>query len=76
MALKNVYEINNISVGDSSKTDKYLITPPEGYVEFPSKFTYIPASMRGFKLVVIGPKTVEVGNSVLDDIDTDSEDEP
>ena len=73
MALKDVYEINNISVGDSSKTDKYLITPPEGYVEFPSKFTHIPSNLRNFKMVVIGPKTVEVGNSVLDDIDMEDE---
>lgn len=67
MAAKDIYEINNIVMGDISKRDKYVITPPDGEVDFPESFQSIPVSMKGFAAVVINEPTRDVGSSDLDE---------
>lgn len=68
MGIKNIYEINNISVGDTTKADSYVLVPPEGEVDFPVRDLKIPTSMKGFKTIVINNPTIEVGTADLNEI--------
>ena len=69
MALRKIYEMDNIAVGDPSKTDKYLLTPPEGMIEFPEKEVKIPVQMKHFSTIVIDEPTVKVGPEPFSDKD-------
>ena len=75
MALKNIYEMTNIVMGDETKYSKYIVARPEDCVDFPSAFKKIPTKIRGFSTVVIGEATREVGQSAFDDITDEDESE-
>lgn len=69
MALKDIYEMNNIAMNDSTKSNMYLIAPPEGRMSFPSRDMKIPVSMKHFGTVVIDTPTTKVGTTTVDDFD-------
>lgn len=67
MALKTIFEMNNISMNDTSKSDMYLLAPPEGKMTFPTKDSKIPVSMKHFHTIVIDTPTIKVGTTTIDD---------
>lgn len=70
MAVKNIYELNNIAIGDPSKVNQYLIAPEEGATEFRTKTNYrIPKDIVGFSTIVVDEATKRVGKTPLDDVD-------
>lgn len=69
MGLKNIYEMDNISIGDPSKADKYLLTPPVGEVDFPEREIKIPVNVKHFQTIVIDEPSIKVGPEPFSDKD-------
>ncbi len=71
MALKKFYEMTNVAIADASEGDKYLITLPEDFIEFPTVEFDIPTNISKVYHLIVGTKTRETGRTEAEDLADD-----